>query len=123
MAGKVAIGFAAWIVGDGTTDPTTIDLTKDAVFFFSPDPLKNVSQTSSQTLIPLDLKPSPRFDIIANPPTGVVLGSYSLVNNYPTLGLSGGQFSSPSVSGYKVSVTPDLAYTNLNQVVGVLTFD
>jgi len=119
---KVAIGFSFYLLGDGTTNPTTLDLTKDPVFFFSPQPITNTSQGSSLPLEALDYNVSRTFDVLKNLPSGVVLGAYSLIGNEPVFTPGSLDFPSASVSGSEITVSPALAFTTLKQVVGVLTF-
>lgn len=120
---KVAIGFSFYTLGDGTTNPTILDLTKDPVFFFSPQPITNVSQSSTLPLEALDYNVSRTFNILKNLPTGVTLGTYSLVNNEPVFTPGSLDFPSASVTGSQITVIPALAFTTLKQVVGVLSFD
>lgn len=120
---KVAIGFSFSLLGDGTTNPTTLDLTKDPVFFFSPQPITNTSQSSSLPLEALDYNVSRTFDILKNLPSGVTLGTYSLVGNEPVFTAGSLDFPSASVSGSEITITPSIAFTTFKQVVGLLTFD
>lgn len=121
MAGRVAIGFSFFVFGDGTTNPVTVDLRTDPVALFYPQPI--VEDTNAFN--PLTSLTVDKFDIFKNPPTGVVLGSF--VTSGASVGFTSsptGDFtSSPTLSGFKITVTPNFAFTNLQQCIGILLFD
>jgi hypothetical protein len=120
MAGSIALGFSLFVAGDGTVDPIVVDIRNIPIFYFSPDPITNVSQTSAQPLISIDYRVAPTFDILKTTPTGVTIGSFSLVNNLVQFSVGG--FWGASIDGYTLTLTPESSSTSVGQVVGILTF-
>lgn len=123
MAGKVALGFSFFVQGDGTTDPIAFDIREHPFFTFPVSPIATFSNNDNLPPETLSYPVSTAFDILKNPPTGITVGSYSIISNVVTFEPGTNQYTAV-LSGYEITVTPNAGFTSgILQVLGVVTFD
>lgn len=118
MTTKV-VGFAVYLLGDGTTNPVTVDLREDAYFLFSPFPVAQLPDTAAASDIGYNVAPS--FDIRKTPPSGFTLGSMYSASGIVEFGVGDSRFT-VNLSGYVLTITPTSGYTTVEAVSGLLEF-
>lgn len=118
MASKV-VGFAIYLLGDGTTNPVTIDLRNDGYFLFSPFPVAQLTDTITATDLLNNV--APVFDVLKTPPSGFTLGSLFVSSGVVEFGVGDVRFTA-SLSGYILTITPTSAFTSVLAAVGLLGY-
>lgn len=118
MASKI-LGIGIFLNGDGTTNPITLDLRDDPYFTFSPGLIAVTNDNFPAATLSFNVSPS--FDIIKTPPAAFDLGSFGTLTGNVLFTVGSTAFTA-TLSGYVITITPTVAFTGVEQVLGILSF-